>query len=153
MRDWRNIHRGSASSERKAARILRKPRRPLLAAVLFVVGALAAVGQNPATPGGALRTDRIDLPTPINQPPDAVEQTRMMDRASKTKTYAAANAERRRRITEGTAKLLKLAGELKSELRRATDEPLFPDLVRKLDEMETTAHNVKEEMELTVRAN
>ncbi len=153
MRNWRNGHRNSASGERKVACVLRKPRKSLLAVVLFVVVALAAGAQNPATPGGALRTDRIDLPTPINQPPDAVEQTRMMDRSSKTKTYAAANAERRRRITEGAAKLLKLAGELKSELGRAPEEPAFPNLVRKVDEMEIMAHNVKEEMALSVRAN
>ena len=77
----------------------------------------------------------------------------MMDRAAKSKNYAAANAERKKRIAEEAAKLLRLAGELKAELDKTADDPLVPNLIRKMGEIEITAHNVKEEMKLTVHAN
>jgi hypothetical protein len=65
----------------------------------------------------------------------------------------AANAERKKRIADESIRLLKLATELKSEVDKTTKDTLSLTVVRKADEIEKLAHNVKETMKPSGQAN
>ena len=85
--------------------------------------------------------------------PDANDQMRMREERTKTQNFEAANNERKRQIAEDSAKLLKLATELKAEVDKTTKDMLSLTVIRKADEIERLAHNVKDKMKLTVGAN
>jgi hypothetical protein len=117
---------------------------------------LTGTAQTPQTalqPGGALRNDKADDPTPLNQAPDANTQMQMRDQQAKQQSYAAANAERKKQIADDSAKLLKLATDLKAEVDKTTKDTLSLNVIRKADEIERLAHSVKEKMKLTAGAN
>jgi hypothetical protein len=122
-------------------------------ACLAVLATLTGTAQNSLTPGGALRMDKADLPTPINQAPDANAQMEKQDQQSKQQNFAAANAERKKQIADDSAKLVKLATDLKSEVDKTTKDTLSLNVIRKADEIEKLAHAVKEKMKITVGAN
>jgi len=127
----------------------------LFAALAFAPGAILACAQSSIPPGGSLRTDRVDLPTPINQPPDANDQMLLREQQPQgpAENFAAANAERRKQILEDAAKLAKLAADLKAEIDKTSKDTLSIGVIRKAAEIEVLAHSVKEKMKLTVGAN
>lgn len=125
-------------------------------ACLAVMAALNGTAQSPNTPlppGGALRQDRADIAGSINWTPDANDQMRMSEQQAKQRNFAAANAERKRQIADDSARLLKLATDLKAEVDKTTKDTLSLNVIRKADEMERLAHSVKEKMKLAVGAN
>jgi hypothetical protein len=124
-------------------------------AVIFASIPVNAQSQNttPSPPGGALRMDKADDPTPINQPPDAIAQMQMQDQKGKQQNFAQANTERKKQIADDSAKLLKLATDLKTEVDKTTKDTLSLSVIRKADEIERLAHSVKEKMKLTAGAN
>jgi hypothetical protein len=122
-------------------------------AFAVAVVAVACLAQSNIAPGGALRTDRIDQPTPINQAPDANAQLALNEKQAGAQNFAAANAARHKQIADDSARLLKLATELKSEVDKTTKDTLSLTVVRKADEIEKLAHGVKEKMKLTAGAN
>ena len=67
--------------------------------------------------------------------------------------FAAANAERKKQIAVDSARLLKLATDLKAEVDKTDKDTLSLNVIRKADEIEKLAHNVKEKMKLTVVSN
>jgi hypothetical protein len=85
-----------------------------------------------------------------NRLPDVNQQMEMHDQQAKKQSYAAANAERKKQITEDTANLLKLASDLMAEVDKTDKDALSLNVIRKADEIERLAHNVKEKMKLTV---
>jgi hypothetical protein len=126
------------------------PLRLSFCSAMILVAALTCAAQPGSTPGGALRIDRAVLPTPINQPPDVNTQMEMHDQHGKQQSFAAANAERRRQISQDSEKLLRLAADLNADVSRKISCPLPPNLIRKIDELEKLAHIVKEKMKLSV---
>jgi tRNA pseudouridine-54 N-methylase len=64
--------------------------------------------------------------------------------------FEAANAERKKQMSQESAKLLKLAAALKAEVDKNDKDALPPGAMRKADEIEKLAHSVKEKMQLTV---
>lgn len=56
------------------------------------------------------------------------------------------NVERQKELVADTQKLLSLANELKADVDKSTKDTLSLDVVRKADEIEKLAHNVKEKM-------
>lgn len=56
------------------------------------------------------------------------------------------NAERQKQLVEDTQRLLSLANELKLDVDKSSKDTLSLDVVRKADEIEKLAHNVKEKM-------
>lgn len=66
---------------------------------------------------------------------------RMQEQASKAR-----NVERQKRLVTDTETLLKLATELKQDVDRTDKNTLSVDVIRKADEIEKLAHNVKERM-------
>jgi hypothetical protein len=71
------------------------------------------------------------------------------DTKDSPKNFDAANDERRRQIAEDSGKLLKMATDLKAEVDKTTKDTLSLSVIRKADEIEKLAHNVKEKMKLT----
>jgi hypothetical protein len=88
-----------------------------------------------------------------NRPPDANAQMTMRDQQSKKEHFDAANLERKRQITDDSARLLKLANDLKAEVDKTSKDTLSLGVIRKADEIERLAHNVKEKMKLTIGSN
>jgi len=101
-------------------------------------------GANPCKP--------IILPE-ANRPPDANAQMAMREQQAKKQNFDAANIERKRQIADDSAKLLKLATDLKAEVDKTSKDTLSLGVIRKADEIERLAHNVKEKMKLTMGAN
>jgi hypothetical protein len=81
------------------------------------------------------------------------DQMKMREQQVKKQNYEAANAERRKQLAEDSARLLKLATELKAEVDKTTKDMLSLTVIRKADEIERLAHNMKEKMKLTVGGN
>jgi hypothetical protein len=132
-------------------RIVHCGRSAACVALLASLGGIAQDSRQP--PGGALRTDKVNLPTPINQPPDANAQLRMLAQMNKEQNYTVTNEQRRKQIVDDTVKLLKLASDLKSEIESTGKSTLSLNVIRKADEIEKLAHSVKERMKLTVGMN
>jgi hypothetical protein len=99
-----------------------------------------------------------DMSRPIlspaaNRPPDANDQMAMHEQQSKKGNVEAANVERKRQIGEDSARLLKLATDLKVEVDKTSKDTLSLGVIRKADEIERLAHSVKEKMKLTMSAS
>jgi len=93
------------------------------------------------------------LPPELNRIPDQNQANQINDQQQKKANFEAANAERRKQIAADSAKLLKLATELKAEVDKTDKDTLNLKVVRKADEIEKLAHGVKEKMQLTVGAS
>jgi hypothetical protein len=122
-------------------------------AALLVVGAVFVAAQqnqqngqqsNSAQPKGDATPDRawttsgeIAIPMPQNG----------------KQNFDAANAERRKQIADDSARLLKLATDLKTEVDKTTKDTLSLSVIRKADEIEKLAHGVKEKMKLSEGTN
>jgi hypothetical protein len=118
--------------------------------LLAFVVALTCVAQDSGQPGGALRLDKASAQTPLNTPPDANKQMQMDEKIDKQKNLDATNAERKKQIADDSTKLLNMAIALKAEVDKTTKDTLSLNVIRKADEIEKLAHNVKEKMKLAV---
>jgi hypothetical protein len=139
----------------RTVRVLRVLTCALLAVACLTVRTQSGqVGPNQGGPpsGGAVRMDKVNLPTAINQPPDANAQMEMREGQTKPQDFKAANAERRRQIADDSAHLLKLATQLKAEVDKTTKDTLSLNVIRDADDIERLAHSVKEKMKLVAGA-
>ena len=98
------------------------------------------------------RADRTVFCSPRPMSPDANDQMEMREQQVKKQDFSAANIERKKQISDDSAKLLKLAADLKSEVDKTTKDTLSINVIRKADEIEKLAHSVKEKMKLTIGA-
>jgi hypothetical protein len=125
----------------------------LFCACLLILSHMAAHAQTSTsqTPlsNPVPRPTGITLPA-ANRAPDANDQMEMREQQTKKQNFAAANAERKKQIADDSAKLLKLAADLKAEVDRTGKDTLSLSVIRKADEIERLAHIVKEKMKLTV---
>jgi IS30 family transposase len=85
--------------------------------------------------------------------PDTSQQTEMRDQQDNAKSYAAANAERKKQIAEDSAKLLKLATDLKAEVEKTDKDTLSLNVIRRAGEIEKLAHSVREKMKMIAGAS
>jgi hypothetical protein len=118
---------------------------PILACAMAIV-VLASAAQN----SSSTNPDKSIHDPVLTSPPDANAQMEMRDQQSKQQNFLAANAERKKQIADDSAKLLKLATDLKAEVDKTNKDTLSLNVIRKADEIERLAHNVKEKMKLTV---
>lgn len=88
-----------------------------------------------------------------NHAPDANAQIAMVEQPTKQAGLDAASGDRKRQITDDSAKLLKLAGDLKAEVDKTSQDTLSLGVIRKADEIEKLARSVKEKMKLTISGN
>jgi len=89
----------------------------------------------------------------LTSPSDANAQMQIRDQQTRQQSFEAANAERKKQIADNSARLLKLATDLKAEVDKTTKDTLSLNVIRKADEIERLAHNVKGKMTLTERLN
>jgi hypothetical protein len=138
-------------SEQVGAKPTGQPRRRHWRRIAICLVAAAALtgaaepGQN--TPDMPNKPGNMSLPS---FPPDAATQIELRDKQAKQQSFEAANAERKKQIAEDSAKLLKLATELKTEVDKTTKDTLSLTVIRKADEIEKLAHGVKEKMKLSI---
>jgi hypothetical protein len=133
---------------RPAMRPLRK-----LAACLFMGATLAAAQQSP--PNGQPPSNG-STPSPDPGPGrgwTASGQLAIPVAQNGQQNFEAANAERRKQIADDSARLVKLATDLKTEVDKTTKDTLSLSVIRKADEIEKLAHSVKDKMRLTAGTN
>jgi hypothetical protein len=124
---------------------------------LFKSGALAWLVLFAALPASNLLHSQAGpnpnqpIPGPdASRPLDANQIMTMHDQQSKKANVQAANVERKRQIADDSAKLLKLATDLKAEVDKTSKDTLSLGVIRKAEEIEKLAHSVKEKMKLSM---
>jgi hypothetical protein len=120
------------------------------AAGLAALTTLLAVAQPPQQ---SSNPDQPYLRPEANRLPDKNDQMQMSSDQAKKQQFEAANSERKRQITDDTAKLLELATQLKAEVDKTSKDTLSINVIRKAESIEKLAKGVKEKMKLTVGAS
>ena len=146
----------SSAQHQKSARNAPGPR-----ARLFVRAIAGAVFVSALTPACNLNSQPQDqgaqnrsMINPLaNRVPDANDQIAMREQQPIHTGADAANGDRKRQISDDSARLLKLAGDLKAEVDKSSKDTLSLGVIRKADEIEKLARSVKEKMKLTIGGN
>lgn len=116
-----------------------------------VLAGLAAIVLVPAVGEEQQQRDPgFRYPPSVTRMPDANTQDNINAQQTQQQNFEAANAARKKQIADDSAKLLKLATELKAEVDKTSKDTLSLGVIRKADEIEKLAHDVKERMKLTV---
>jgi hypothetical protein len=92
--------------------------------------------------------DRPLLLPQANRIPDANAQMDLHEKENRDKAFKALNLERSKQIADDSARLLKLATDLKAEVDKTSKDTLSINVIRKADEIEKLAHAVREKMKL-----
>ena len=90
--------------------------------------------------------------TAVNERPDANRLQEINANRARTRSFAAANAERKRQLDEDTARLLKLAADLNAELEKTGEAEVPLTVSARIEMIEKLAHAVREKMKLTLAA-
>jgi len=117
-------------------------------AAIIVVAALTSAAGNGQQVGRNF--DRPYLLTQANRPPDVNDQMEMREQKAQRQNFENANALRRKLLADESAELLTLAGDLKKEMDKTDKDTLSLQVIRKADEIEKLARDVKAKMKLTV---
>jgi len=124
----------------------------ICAAVLFAAAWVCiAQDSHPASPqdnksAAASQSSAAASSDSSTQDPDPAKMTRQQK-------AAAANNERKKQITDESTQLLTMALALKAEVDKTTKDTLSIKVIRKADEIEKLAHNVKEKMKQSAGAS
>jgi hypothetical protein len=129
------------------------PRAAAAAVVILATLGAADPGQFPGQQAPMPNPERPYLLPAVNRLPDKNDQLQMAEQQSKSSDFAAANVERRKQIADDTARLLKMASELKAEVDKTSKDTLSLNVIRKADDIEKIAHGIKEKMKLTMGAS
>jgi hypothetical protein len=119
----------------------------------FWIGAFAIAAFVVAVPlvsHGLWQNSVPHLPPELNRIPDSNQANDINSQKDQKQSFEAANAERKKQIADDSAKLLKLATDLKTEVDKTSKDTLSIGVIRKADAIEKLAHDVKEKMKLTV---
>lgn len=108
--------------------------RAIACACILLATTFAGVGQDASPPSKQQSTEKVALPTAGNPRLDK-------------------NALRRKQLAEDSDRLYALAVALKAEVDKTNKDVLSLAVIRKADEIEKLAHNVKEEMKRTPGGN
>ncbi|KAA6457970.1 hypothetical protein DYQ86_21650 [Acidobacteria bacterium AB60] len=119
---------------------------------LAVLTAFLAAAQPPQQ-SPSPNPDRPYLIPEANRLPDKNQQMQMHDDQAKKQNVDAANSERKRQISDDTAKLLELATQLKAEVDKTSKDTLSINVIRKAESIEKLARGVKDKMKLTMGAS
>jgi hypothetical protein len=129
-----------------------------LAAMTFLTCAALPGQQAPSpdadkphlTPRGNNLTPKGNNLTPKSNNLADADKGMQMGEQQPGKQNEAAPADRKKQIAEDSAKLLKLATALKTEVDKTTLDTLSLTVIRKADEIEKLAHSIREKMKTTV---
>jgi nitric oxide reductase activation protein len=118
----------------------------LLASLALVVllPVVSNGGQQSQAPQPAAKAS----PAPASNKASGNNNQANKDQETKKQDPEAANAERKKEISAESAKLLKLATELKAEVDKTNKDTLSIGVIRKADEIEKLAHSVKEKVQV-----
>jgi hypothetical protein len=117
-----------------------------VAASALFTGQLTPQAPEPRSPG-------INQPVQVpDDRPDVGEAMKMKD-VNGVKTFETANTDRKRQISDDSAILVKLATELKNAVDMTSKDTLSIGIIRKADEIERLAREVRLKMKLTAGAN
>jgi hypothetical protein len=114
-------------------------------AVLITISLTPVTGIEPPQAQQPPNTPR-NLPEFLNRLPDANDQARMRQDQSGQPNFEAANALRKKEVTEDSAKLVKLANDLKAELDSAGKDTLSVSAIKKAEAIEKLAKSLKQKM-------
>ena len=123
-----------------------------VAAGLLIAGMMAGFAgmgrsqQNPSNQPSAQSPDGSLIPNPRKMDTDPVRGVGPERAGIAERQAIAVNNDRQKKLVADTEKLLALATELKTDVAKSTKDTLSLDVVRKADEIEKLAHNVKERM-------
>jgi hypothetical protein len=120
---------------------------------ICVLAGLAAVALAPVAGEGLFQNSFPHIPPEMTRIPDNNQVNDINSQQAKKQSFEAANAERKKQIADDSAKLLKLATDLKAEVDKTNKDTLSLNVIRKADEIERLARSVKEKMKLTVGAS
>ena len=117
----------------------------LLSAAPRVGMAQISAQQGSSTQSGTTSTSksgRPGLPSIDGQPADSSNEdpSSAMREAGRARSFA---SERQRKMTQDTDKLLALATELKQQMDKSNKNEMSLDVIKKADEIERLAHDVK----------
>jgi hypothetical protein len=115
-------------------------------AVMAALGASAAAGQQ----APARNPDRPYLLPQVNRLPDANDQMLMREQQAGAQSFESANAERHKELAAESIELLALAADLRKEMEKTGKDTLSLEVIRKADEIEKLARDVKAKMKLTI---
>lgn len=87
------------------------------------------------------------VPGAVNRMPDANDRDKMQ-RQNDEARIEAANAERKRRISVDSDKLLKMATDLKDELDKTNQDTLSVETIHKIDAIQKLAKDMKDRLRL-----
>lgn len=121
-----------------------------------LMGALMGVFLLPLTGGALLQQPNNpprNLPEFINRLPDANDQARMRQQHGNQKDYEAIKAMLQKKVSDDSAKLLKMATDLKAEVDKSGKDTLSLDVIRKTEAIEKLARNIRGEMTQEARSN
>jgi hypothetical protein len=122
-----------------------------LAGVVLLTGAAQSGQQQPSTtPDKPSVTSEANQQPQANQTPDADDQEKPPEKQPAPQAAPTPGAEHKRQISDDSAKLLTLAMALKAEVDKTNKDMLSLDVIRKADEIEKLAHNVRDKMKVSV---
>ncbi len=131
-----------------STRLPRKTGKWLGAFLALTIVAVMSTGA-----GGMIQNTYPHIPPELNRVPDSNQANDINGQQTKNKSFEAVNAARKKQISEETVKLLKLATDLKAEVDKTNQDTLSVGVIRKADEIEKLAHDIKDKMKLTVGAS
>ena len=134
-----SLHRSRARQAIVFAGVIAVALIPVISRALFVQNT------QPNTPR--------NVPEFINRPPDLNDQVRMRQQGLSEQRFAAINAIRKQQVTNDSAKLLKMATDLKEEVEKSDKGNLSPETIHKAEMIEKLARSIKEKMSTSVIPN
>jgi hypothetical protein len=126
------------------------------AALLFVATVLLAAQQGgPQTQQSAPQqaNGNSPAPPPGGGQPSVASPLAVPPGQNGVQDSEAINTDPKKQLAEESAKLLKLATDLKAEVDKTTKDTLSLTVIRKADEIEKLAHSVKETVKPTAATN
>jgi hypothetical protein len=94
-----------------------------------------------------------NIPEFINRQPDFSDQERMREEQKSQQNFAAMNALRKKQVSDDSAKLLKLANDIQAEVAKSDRDTVSQSTLRKAEEIEKLARNIKQKMSVSVLPN
>jgi hypothetical protein len=113
---------------------------------LFALSALAQSGQQRPVRS----PNQLYLSPDSNQLPDANDQMLMREQQQQQQEFENANAARHKLLTDESAELLALATQLKTEMEKTDKDTLSLGVIRKAEQIEKLAKDVKAQMKMTI---
>jgi hypothetical protein len=130
---------------------LLQPQRLVFIVVLITAAFAPVVGSEPPQATQQPNGPR-NLPEFINRLPDTNDEARMHQDKTGQANFDAANAQRKKEVSEDTAKLVKLANDLKAEIDSTDKDTLSVSAIKKAEAIEKLAKSLKQKMTVTTTA-